>query len=63
MVFNGCMATLKSNILPIFLVNTNKFNVWVRQPLLKAELYDADYYQLEYGATKDWEGDEIKIEF
>ena len=59
------MAIPKTRATPIIIINTNTFNVWVRQPLLAVELYDAEYDQIEYRirATMDWEGENIKIRF
>ena len=62
-VVNWCVAIPKARAILIIIINTNKFNVWVRQPLLAAKLYDAEYVQIEYRATMDWEGEDIKIRF
>ena len=60
-VINQCMAIPKAKTIPMIIVNTNKYNVWVRQPLLAAELYDAECDEIEYRATMDQEGENIKI--
>ena len=62
-VVNQCVAFPKARAIPIILVNTNRFNVWVRQPLLAAEFYDAEFNQLEYRSTMDQKGENIKIQF
>ena len=41
-VINWCMATPKARSIPVILINTNRFNVWIRQPLLAAKLFDVD---------------------
>ena len=38
----------------------NRFNVWVRQPLLAAKLYDVECNQLEYRVMMDLELENIK---
>ena len=38
------------------------FNVWIRQPLFAAKLYDAEYQYIEYIATMDGEGPPKSIE-
>ena len=38
-VINRCMATTKASSVSIILVNTNRQNVWIWQPLLAAELF------------------------
>ena len=55
-VVTWCIAIPKARTIPIIIINTNKFNVWVRQPLLAAKLYDAECDQREYSATMDQEG-------
>ena len=62
-VVNWCMAITKARAIPIIIIHTNKYNVWVRQPLLAAELYDAECDQIEYMATMNQEEENIKIEF
>ena len=62
-VVNRCIAIPKSRAIPIILVNTNVFNVWVWQSLLTAELHDADYDQIKHKAKIDWEGDKMKMRF
>ena len=41
-VINRCVATTKARSVPVILVNTNRQNVWVRQPLLATELFSTD---------------------
>ena len=62
-VVNQCMAIPKARAIPIILITTKRFNVWVRHPLLAAMLYDTEFNQLEYRATTDWEGENIKFGF
>ena len=38
LIVNRCLAHAKAKLLPIILVNTSSENVWIRQPLLAAEL-------------------------
>ena len=58
-----CVSIPKERALPIILVNTNIFSVWLRQPLLAAELYDVVCDQIEYTATMDQESYNIRIGF
>ena len=53
----------KSKLVPIVLMNTNSYNVWIRQPLLAAELYDADYHPWEYETTVTQEEGSDTIKF
>ena len=49
----GAWLFLKARAILIIIINTNKYNVWVRHPLLAAQLYDAECNQIEYRATMD----------
>ena len=41
-VVNSCYVKPTKNNVPVILINTNSYNVWIRQPLLVAELYDVE---------------------
>ena len=62
-VVNWCVAMLKARTIPIIIINTNRYNVWVGQPLLAAKLYDVECTETEYRATMDQEGENITIGF
>ena len=47
----------------VTIINTNRYNVWVRQPLLAGKLFDAECNEIEYRETMDQEDDNISIEF
>ena len=57
------MAIPKARTIPMIIINTNRYNVWVRQPLLAAKLFDVECNETEYRATMDWEGNNILIGF
>ena len=58
-----CVATVKSRSVPVILINTNKQNVWLRQPLLATELYCAKFHPIEHQVDMEVEGDVAKISF
>ena len=62
-VANRCVATVKSRSVPVILINTTKQNVWLRQPLLAAELYTAEYHPVEHWADIEVEGDVANVSF
>ena len=63
-VINRCMATTKARSVPVILVNTSRQNVWIRQPLLAAELFGTDQVkEIEHRADMEREGDNIQISF
>ena len=49
--------------MPVILINTTKQNVWLRQPLLTAELYTAEYHPVEHKADIEVEGDVANVSF
>ena len=39
-IVHNCYVKPNKNNVPVILINTNSYNVWIHQPLLAAELYD-----------------------
>ena len=63
-VINRCLDTTKARSVPVILVNTNRQNVWIRQPLLSTELFGTDQVkEIEHRANMEREGDNIQISF
>ena len=63
-VINRCVATTKARSVPVILVNTNRQNVWIWQPLLTAELFGTDQVEeIEHRADMERQGDSIQISF
>ena len=58
-----CMTTTKSRVVSIILINTTKQNIWLGQPLLAAELFTVEYYQVEHKASMERKGDDVDISF
>ena len=63
MVINWCMAIPKARSIPVILINTNRYNVWIRQPLLAAKLFNAECNEMEYRANMNQDGDNILVGF
>ena len=47
----------------VILINTTKQNVWLWQPLLAAELYNAEYHPVEHWADIEVQGDVANVSF
>ena len=47
--------------MPVILVNTNSENIWIRQPLLAAELLEVECHSGEYDTSLDRYGDEVHV--
>ena len=57
------MAISKAISIPVILINTNRYNVWIRQPLLAAKLFDMECNEIEYRANMNQDGDNILVGF
>ena len=57
------MAMPKARTIPVIIINTNRYNVWIRQPLLAAKLFDAECDEIEYRANMNQEGSNISVGF
>ena len=62
-VINWCMAIPKARSIPVILINTNRYNVWIRQPLLAANLFDVECNEMEYRTNMNRDGDKILVGF
>ena len=63
-VINRCMATTKARSVPVILVNTNRQNVWIQQPLLATELFGTNQVkEIEHRADMERQGDDIQVSF
>ena len=56
---NHCLAHPKGNIVPVIMINQNKHNVWIQQPLLAAEIFWAQHIPWDSGFQLHQEGDKI----
>ena len=62
-IVNRCVAKPKARSMPIILINTNKQNIWLQQPLLATELYTVEYHQVEHRANMEIKGDDVNISY
>ena len=55
----------KSNLVPVTFINTNDYNVWIRQPLFAAEFYEVEEQQWEHETVFVHEegSNDIKVHF
>ena len=45
------------------MVNTNTYNIWIRQPLLAADIIEAKHCPWDYQTIMSHEGDDVKVSF
>ena len=62
-IVNRCVAKTKARSVPIILINTNKQNIWLQQPLFATQLYTVEYHQVEHRANMELKGDDVDISF
>ena len=62
-VVNHSYDTPKSGRMSVILVNTTSRNIWIRQPLLTADIYEVELHPWQYCANLNREGNDIKINF
>ena len=53
----------KTNKVPITLVNTNSYHVWIKQQLLAADIVEVDHYPWDYHSTMSHDGGEVQVSF
>ena len=62
-VVNCTCDTPKSGRMSVILVSTTSRNIWIRQPLLAADIYEVELHPWQYCASLNREGNDIKINF
>ena len=53
----------KSKQVPVALLNTNSYNVWIRQPLLAADIVEVKDCPWDYQPVMSHDGNQIKVSF
>ena len=53
----------KNKQIPVALMNTNSYNVWIRQPLLAADIVEAKDCPWDYQTSMSHDGGQINISF
>ena len=61
MVNRTIITPRKSKQVPIILMNTNSYNIWIRQPLLAANVVEAEHCPWDHTTIMTQDGEEIKI--
>ena len=63
MVNRTAVTPSKSNRVPVTLVNTNSYNVWIKQQLLAADIVEVDHCLWDYHSTMSHDGSEVQVLF
>ena len=64
-VMVNCTAVTpsKTSKVPITLVNTNSYHVWIKQQLLAADIVEVDHCPWDYHSTMSHDGGEVQVSF
>ena len=49
--------------LPVTLLNTNSYNVWIRQTLLAADIVEVEHCPWDFHSTMSLDGDQVQVSF
>ena len=63
MVNRAMITPKKSKKVPIILANMNSYNVWIRQPLLAANIVEVESCPWDYQTILSHDGKNIKVSF
>ena len=63
MVNRTAVTPTKSKRVPITLLNTNFYNVYIRQQLLVADIVEVDHCPWDYHSTMSCDGNEVQVSF
>ena len=53
----------KSKCIPVLVMNTNSYNVWICQPLLTTDVVEAEHCPWDYQSFFSYRGYEVKVSF
>ena len=53
----------KSKKVPVTLLNTNSYNVWICQQLLAADIVEVKHCPWDFHSTMSCEGDQVQVSF
>ena len=61
---NWTMVTpTKSKAVPVTLLNTNSYNVWIRQSLLAADIVEVEHCPWDFHSTMSHDGNQVQVSF
>ena len=53
----------KSKTVPVTLLNTNSYNVWIRQSLLAADIVEVEHCPWDFHSTMSRDGNQVQVSF
>ena len=63
MVNRTAVTPTKSKKVPVTLLNTNSYNVWIHQQLLAADIVEVEHCPWDFHFTMSCEGNQVLVSF
>ena len=63
MVNRTAVTPTKSKKVPVTLLNTNSYNVWIRQQLLAADIVEVEHCPWDFHSIMSCEGNQVQVSF
>ena len=63
MVNQTTVTPTKSKTVPVTLLNTNSYNVWIHQSLLAADIVEVEHCPWDFHSTMSRDGDQVQVSF
>ena len=61
MVNRTMVTPTKSKAVPVTLLNTNSYNVWIWQSLLAADIVEVEHCPWDFHSTMFCDGDQVQV--
>ena len=62
-MWSPAVTPSKTNKVPVTLVNTNSYHVWIKQQLLAVDIVEVDHCPWDYHSTMSRDGGEVQVSF
>ena len=63
MVNQTTVTPTKSKTVPVTLLNTNSYNVWIRQSLLATDIVEVEHCPWDFHSTMSRDGNQVQVSF
>ena len=63
MVNQTMVTPTKSKSVPVTLLNTNSYNVWIRQSLLAADIVEVEHCPWDFHSIMSHDGNQVQVSF
>ena len=63
MVNRTTVTPTKSKSVPVTLLNTNSYNVWIQQSLLAADIVEVEHCPWDFYLVMSYDGNQVQVSF